>query len=190
VLNRILEIDAFPCENPVSLDDPDLRNFPFLYMLEVGRGGGMQLSQAEATGLRDYLAAGGFLVIDDFWGSREWFAFEQGIRQVLPNASIVDIPLDHALFSIFYTIDEILQVPNVGNASRVSQGFGATYEQDGYVPAVRGIYDENDRLMVVINWNTDLGDAWEWAESPDYPLRYSTFAYQLGINAIVYGMSH
>ncbi|HSG47439.1 MAG TPA: DUF4159 domain-containing protein, partial [Longimicrobiales bacterium] len=65
-----------------------------------------------------------------------------------------------------------------------------TYQQDGYVPHARGIFDEAGRLVVFINWNTDLGDAWEWAEDPRYPLEYSTYAYEVGSNMIVYGMSH
>jgi hypothetical protein len=73
----------------------------------------------------------------------------------------------------------------VGNIRR-----GRTWEQDGFEPHVRGIFAEDGRLLVMINWNTDIGDAWEWAEQPDYPLKYSTFAYQLGINAVVYAMTH
>ena len=82
-------------------------------------------------------------------------------------------------------IQELLQVPNVALA-----GSGRTHEYDGFVPRARGIFDADGRLMVLINWNTDLGDAWEWADDPDYPLRYSTYAYELGINFVVYAMSH
>ena len=129
---------------------------------------------------------GGFLVIDDFWGTYEWENFEHEIRQVLPEFEIVDLDIDHPIFTTFYEIEEIIQVPNVGNGVRG----GPTHERDGYVPVVRGIHDENGRLMVVINWNTDLGDAWEWADNPYYPLRYSTYAYEMGVNFIVYAMSH
>ena len=68
--------------------------------------------------------------------------------------------------------------------------WGQTSEQDGYVPHVLGIHDDKGRLMVLINWNTDLGDAWEWAEQPDYPLKYSTYAFQIAVNFIIYAMSH
>ncbi len=181
-LKRLTNIDAYDFENAVLLTDPDLRRYPFLYMLEVGR---MQLTPAEVEGLRDYLAAGGFLFIDDFWGTYEWENFEWEIHKVLPGSQIVELPADHPLFSSFYQIDEVLQVPNVGNAAR-----GITWEQDGYVAHVRAIFDDNDRLIVLINWNTDLGDAWEWAEDPFYPLTYSNYAYQMAVNAIVYAMSH
>ena len=183
-IDRLLSnLDAYEREHTVLLDDPDLRRFPFLYALEVGR---MGLRAPEIEGLRDYLLAGGFLVIDDFWGSRQWANFEYEIQQVLPDYEIVDLALDHPIFTTFYEIDEILQVPDV----RDGVSGGPTYQQDGFVPMVKGIHDENGRLMVVINWNTDLGDAWEWADNPRYPLVYSTYAYEMGVNMIVYAMSH
>ena len=183
-IDRLLpNLDAFEKEFVVLLQEPELRRYPFLYALEVGR---MSLSPEEVEGLRSYLLAGGFLVIDDFWGTREWQNFEYEIRQVLPEHEIVDLSIDHPIFTTFYEIEEIIQVPNV------NQGVygGPTHERDGYVPMVRGIHDENGRLMVIINWNTDLGDAWEWADNPRYPLKYSTYAYEMGVNFIVYAMSH
>ncbi len=182
-LKRLTNIDAYDYENAVLLTDPDLRRYPFLYMLEVGR---MQLTPPEVEGLRDYLQAGGFLFIDDFWGTYEWENFEWEIHKVLPGSEIVELPADHPLFTTFYVIEEILQVPNVGQA----RYGGPTWEQDGYVPHVRAIFDDDGRLMVLINWNTDLGDAWEWAEDPFYPLTYSNYAYQMAVNAIIYAMSH
>lgn len=181
-VRRLTNVDAYEWENPVALDDPSLRRYPFLYALEVGA---MALTEPEVQGLRNYLLAGGFLVIDDFWGSYEWANFEVEIRRVLPEYPIVDIPMDHPLLRTFYQVEEIIQVPNVGNGIRG----GPTWEEDGFVPALKGIFDERGRLMVVINWNTDLGDAWEWAENPQYPLPFSNFAYQMGINFIVYAMT-
>ncbi|MBR9988637.1 MAG: DUF4159 domain-containing protein, partial [Gemmatimonadetes bacterium] len=183
VLRRLTILDAYDSEHAVALDDPDLRRHPFLYMLEVG---GMSLTPAEAAGLRGYLLAGGFVFIDDFWGSRQWWNFEQQMRLVLPEHEIVELSLDHPIFRSLYHIREILQVPAVGNWRSRRQ----THEQDGYEPFVRAIFDHDGRLMMMINWNTDIGDAWEWAEQPDYPLEFSTFAYQIGANAIVYAMSH
>ena len=183
VLQRLAPyIDMYPNENAIRLDDPEVRRYPFLYAVEVGW---MSLTPEEITGLRDYLLAGGFLIVDDFWGVWQWRNFEENIRRVLPEHRIVDLPLDHPLFTTYYEIRELLQVPNVGNARR-----GRTSEQGGTVPHVRGIFDGHGRLMVLINFNTDLGDAWEWAEQPYYPLKYSTYAYQVAVNAIVYAMSH
>ncbi len=182
-LQHLTNIDAYPLEHPIRFDDPDILRYPFVYALEVGY---MELTPAEVDGLRNYLLHGGFLVIDDFWGTWEWANFEREIRQVLPEYDIVEIDLDHPLLHSFYRIDEILQVPARG------RGIGGrpTWEQDGFFPRLLGIFDETGRLLVVINWNTDLGDAWEWAEDPWYPIEYSNFAYQMGVNMIVYGMSH
>jgi hypothetical protein len=185
VLRRLTNLDAYDSENAVALDDPELRRFPFLYMVEVGY---MDLTPAEVTGLRSYLLAGGFAFIDDFWGTREWRNFEQQMQRVLPEYSIVDLPLDHPFFRSFYEITEILQIPSIGTVRRYRGT--RTHEQDGWDPQVRAIFDDDGRLMMLINWNTDIGDAWEWAEQPDYPLKFSTFAYQMGVNAIVYAMSH
>lgn len=182
-LRHLTNIDAHTAEHPIRLDDPALRQYPLLYALEVGY---MHLSESEVEGLRNYLLAGGLLVIDDFWGTREWANFESEIRRVLPGAVIEDIPLHHPLLHTFYDITEIVQVPGRGRGVNGRP----TWERDGYVPALRGIRDDEGNLLVVINWNTDLGDAWEWADDPWYPLQYSNFAYQLGVNLIIYGMSH
>jgi Domain of unknown function (DUF4159) len=183
VLKRLVRLNAYDWENAVDLADPRLRRFPLIYLVEPGY---MNMTEAQVIGLRGYLDAGGFLIVDDFWGSREWANFEYNMERVFPGRSIVDIPLDHPIFSAFYDIDQVVQVPNINNAA----GGYQTHEKDGHDPYVRGIFDDRGRLMVVINWNTDLGDAWEWAESPYYPLTFSTHAYEMGANMIVYAMSH
>ena len=183
-LRRLLgHLDAYQYENPILLTDPELRQFPFLYAVEVGH---MRLTDDEAFGLNQYLRSGGFLMMDDFWGTYEWANLESELERILPGQPIVDIDLDHPIFHSFYDIDRLVQVPNVG----VGRSGGPTYEKDGYYPRVRGVFDGNGRLMVVINWNCDLGDAWEWAEDPYYPLEFSTYAYQVGVNFIVYAMTH
>lgn len=190
VATRLSNLDACEWELPVSLADPDLRRYPFLYSLEWGYA---SLSDAEIEGLREYLLSGGFLMLDDFWGSREWANMQRELGRVLPDHAIVDVPRDHAVFRSYYELDEeILQVPNVGNGQAVALGYpGArTFEQDGYEAHLRGVFDRNGRLIVAINWNTDLGDALEWAESPSYPLEYSTFASRLFLNLIIYAMAY
>ncbi len=181
-LRRLTSVDAFPDEHALDLSDPSLARFPFVYVLEVGA---MALDDEEAAALRRYLLAGGFLVVDDFWGTWAWENFAAQMARVFPDRSIEEIPLDHPVFHAFYDIDALVQVPNVYQA-----GTDRTHEYDGRVPHARGIFDDAGRLMVLVNWNTDLGDAWEWADNPDYPLRYSTYAYELGINFVIYAMSH
>ena len=186
-IDRLLSnLDAYEWQHPVLLDDPELRRFPYLYALEVGY---MNLTPTEVEGLRGFLLAGGFLVIDDFWGPNQWANFEYQMEQVLPGYPIVDLSLSHEIFSTFYEIEEMLQVPNIRNGWASVNG-GSTSECYGCLPQVKGIYDDEGRLMVVINFNTDLGDAWEWADDPYYPLKFSTYAYEMGVNMIVYAMSH
>ena len=143
----------------------------------------MDMTEAEVEGLRGYLDAGGFLIVDDFWGQREWDQFEYNIRRVYPDRQIVDIGLDHPIYSAFYDIEEVVQVPAIGRTYNPAECWGCS-------PQIKGMYDDEGRLSVIINFNTDLGDAWEWAESPAYPLYYSTYAYEMGANMIVYAMSH
>ena len=182
-IKRLTNIKVADQEKTIDLTKPELFRFPFIYAVEVGH---MDLTEEEASSLREYLQRGGFMFCDDFWGSQEWENFQRNMAKVLPGSKVVDIPRDHAIFHCYYDIQQILQVPNVGNALYQN----ITHEQDGFVPFCRGIFDDNGRLMVVINWNTDIGDAWEWADLPGYPAKYSTYAYQMGINAIVYAMSH
>ncbi len=182
-LQRLTNLDSYEGENGVLLTDPDLGRYPFLYAVEVGY---MAMTEEEVRALRRYLLSGGFLVVDDFWGTDEWRNFAHEMGRVLPGRPIEDVPLDHPVFRAFYEVDEIVQVPNVGQGMRG----GPTWERDGYVPGVKGIFDDERRLMVLANWNTDLGDAWEWAENPYYPLRYSTYAYEMGVNFIIYAMTH
>ena len=182
-LRRITNLDSYENENSVLLTDPDLGRYPFLYTVEVGH---MAMTDEEVLALRRYLHQGGFLVVDDFWGTAEWVNFAHEMGRVLPGRPIEDIPLDHPVFRAFFEVDEIVQVPNVGQGIRG----GPTWERDGYNPVVRGIFDDEGRLMVLVNWNTDLGDAWEWAENPYYPLHFSNYAYAMGINFIIYAMAH
>jgi hypothetical protein len=184
VLDRLTGIDAHPWGNAISLADPDLRRHPILYMLEVGY---MGMTEAEVEGLRSYLLAGGFLIIDDFWGSRQWFNFQEEMRRVFPEYAIVELPSDHQVYRTYYQVDTVLQVPAFRGGWR---DYSDTSEQDGYVAQNFGIFHDDGRLMVAVNWNTDLGDAWEWMEQPTYPLRFSTYAYQMGVNYIIYGMSN
>ena len=185
-LKRLSIIDTASDEHAVKLTDPELLNQPFIYALEVGA---MQLNDKEVSALRDYLLAGGFLFIDDFWGSWAWENLTEQMLRVFPDRTIKDIPMGHSLFHTVYDINEIMQIPNKNNGIDFERR-GITHENDGIEPHIGGIFDDNDRLMVVINWNTDLGDAWEWADHPDYPAHFSTYAVMLGVNIVVYAMTH
>jgi len=179
VIKRLMQLEAYDWENPVSLDDPMLRRFPLIYMLEVG---GMYMTDEEVEGLRGYMDAGGFVIVDDFWGQEEWDVFEFNMRRVYPDIQFLDIPLDHPIYHAYYSIDHVEMTPAIGNTIRRTECYGC-------VTQVKGVYDDQGRLMMVVNFNTDLGDAWEWAEDPSYPLETSTYAFEIGANMIVYAMT-
>lgn len=186
LLSRLSGVNTSLDENAVRLTDPELLNLPFIYALEVGA---MQLDDSEAKALHDYLLGGGFLLIDDFWGSWAWDNLVDQMQRVFPGRVISDIPPTHTIFNLVYDITEIVQVPNYQNGIAFERT-GITHEDDGYVPLMRGIYDDAGRIMVVINWNTDLGDAWEWADHPNYPFYFTTYAAKLGVNIVVYAFTH
>lgn len=186
LLSRLSSIDSSPNENAVKLSDPELLNLPLIYALEVGA---MQLDDDQAEALREYLLAGGFLFIDDFWGSWAWENLVAQMQLVFPDRAIRDIPATHPIFNLVFDVEDIKQVPNYHNGIEFERT-GKTHEEDGRRPHVRGIFDDKDRLMVLINFNTDLGDAWEWADHPEYPFQFTNYAAKLGVNIVVYAMTH
>jgi hypothetical protein len=181
-LLRYTAINGRKQEQVLRPMDPSLFDYPYLYAVEVGY---MQLSDEEAVRLREYLLRGGFLVVDDFHGSLEWDHFEKEMRKVFPEREIVDVALSDPVFHCFFKISKKIQVPGLQYLYS-----GRKYEKDGYEAHYRGIYDDDGRLMVMINFNVDLGDAWEWADLAQYPEEYTSYAYRLGVNYIVYAMSH
>jgi hypothetical protein len=181
-IRRLTRIAVAPDGLRLGIMDDALFDHPWLYAVEVGQ---WTLSDEEAARLRDYLLRGGFLMVDDFHGTYEWEVFVAGMRKIFPDRPIVDIPPSDPIFHVVYDIEDHVQIPGIQLLST-----GRTYEDDGVEPQWRGIYDDEGRLMVIINHNMDLGDAWEHADVPQYALKYSTRAYQYAINYIVYAMTH
>ena len=181
-LRRLTRVHARSMENVVDLDTDDLFNYPFIYAVEVGQ---WYLSDAQAAKMREYLLRGGFLMVDDFHGTYEWEMFMASMSRVFPDRPVVEMENKDAIFHVLYDLDERFQVP--GLAALYG---GVTYERDGIEARWRGIYDDKGRIMVAICHNMDLGDAWEWADDPTYPERYASLAYRIGVNYIVYSMTH
>jgi hypothetical protein len=181
-LRRLTRIHTRSVEQVVDFADDDIYNWPWIYAVEVGY---WNLGPAEAAKLRDYLLRGGFLMIDDFHGTMGWEYFNSSMVRVFPDRPIVDIPNKDAIFHVLYDLDERFQVPGI----RMFET-GLTYEYDGVAPQWKGIYDDRGRIMAAICHNMDLGDAWEWADDPQYPERYASLAYRIGVNYIVYAMTH
>ena len=166
----------------VEILDERLFDYPLIYIVEPGF---MELSDEEAARLREYLLRGGFLFLDDFWGEYEWQNVQTQLKKVFPEYAPKELPLTHPILHSYLDINEIIQVPNVYNAQR-----GVTSEKGGVTPYYMGLEDKNGRLMVFISRNSDLGDAWEWINDPRYPVKYGLAAYRVGINVVIYAMSH
>jgi hypothetical protein len=181
-IRRLTRVYAAPESTAVALTDENLFDHPIIYAVEVG---GWDLSQKEADRLREYLDRGGTLVVDDFHGSLEWSGFMESMRRVYPDRSVVDIPDSDEVFHVLYDLDDRPQIPGLGSVLR-----GVTHEMDGYRPGWRGIYDDEHRLSVIINFNMDMGDAWENADIPAYPQHLTGTAYRIAINYLLYAMSH
>jgi len=143
------------------------------------------LTDEEVARIREYLLRGGFLMLDDFHGTQEWGSFQRGMSKIFPDRPIVDVGPEDEIFHTLYDAQPGEQIPGVQFVYS-----GRTYERDGVQPEWRGIYDDEGRLMVMINHNMDLGDAWEHADLPEYPERYTAMAYRMGINYILYSMTH
>jgi hypothetical protein len=184
-IHRMTGQSVYSNPNYMEIMNPDLFKYPFAYIVEPGQ---MEFSDQEAARLREYLLRGGFLHLDDFWGARVQLenAVEQ-LRKVFPDREIVPLPLSHPVFHSFFDIDEIIQTPNQGQGCRG----GRTWEQDDDTePRVFGISDDNGRLMVIMTYNTDLGDAWEFMDLKCYPQKYSGYALRMGLNIMTYAITH
>jgi hypothetical protein len=171
-----------PRPEQVPIMDDRLFDYPLIYVVEPGY---MELDDEQAKRLREYITRGGFIFFDDFWGEYEWENVREQFHKVLPEYEIKDLPLNHPIFHSYLDVEEVVQVPNVYNAQR-----GETSEKGGIVPHYMGIEDKNGRMVAFIARNCDLGDAWEWINDPRYPVKYGLPAYKLGINVVIYAMSH
>lgn len=188
-LQQMTSLKVDPDGRVISLTDPALLEFPFIYIVEPG---GLYLSRREITALRKYLLNGGFLWLDDFWGEREWENCEEAMREVFPEHTFMELKLDHPLYHCVFEIKTKAQVPNI-DLGRESQFHGITWERpDAREVHHRGIFDEKGRLMVLATHNTDNGDGWEREGEDDYYFHNFSekTAYPLGINVLFYIMTH
>lgn len=181
-LRRLSVIDAKMAETYVHPNQPELFDYPFLYVVEAGH---WDLTETEVERIREYLLRGGFIMFDDFHGTEEWAYFMSGIRRILPDRPVVDLSSESEVFHVLFDMEHREQIPGLQMVYS-----GRPYERDGVVPHWRGILDDDGRVMVLINHNMDLGDAWEHADWPEYPERLTAMSYRLAINYVVYAMTH
>lgn len=188
-LQQLTSLKVNPNPIVLELTDERILDYPFMYLIEPGD---IDLTSEEVLGMRRYLNNGGFIMVDDFWSDYEWYALEEQMKKVLPGKRYVELELDHPIFSCVYDLKKKPQCPAIGR-----------YEMSGYTtdrpgdPTARDVhyrayFDDNDRMCMIACHNTDLGDGWEReGESEFYFKRFSEKeAYPMGINIVVYAMTH
>ncbi|MGH9387630.1 MAG: DUF4159 domain-containing protein [Vicinamibacterales bacterium] len=170
----------------VRLTDDALFQCPFTMATDVGT---LEFSRAEAEHLRQYLLKGGFLWVDDFWGTAAWEQWSSEMKKVLPEFQIEDVPADHPIRRTMFTLPEIPQVTSI-NFWRRSGGITSERGSDSAHPDFRMIADTKGRIMVLMTHNTDIGDSWEReGEDHEFFLQFSPDGHALGINAVLYALT-
>ena len=190
-LQQMTSIKVDPDGRFVNLTDPELADFPWIYIVEPGR---LAFNAEEIVALRIYLLNGGFLMFDDFWGDAAWQNVEHEMKKVFPDRGFTELSLDHQLYHCVFEIKSKGQVPNIRTGAE-SEHTGITWEyHDGDTRTVhhRAITDDKGRLMVLATHNTDNGDGWEREGESDYYFHNFSekISYPLGINIIFYVMTH
>ncbi|MGQ7843472.1 DUF4159 domain-containing protein [Granulosicoccus sp. 3-233] len=181
---RYTAMDVAPDSVHVSLLDDAVFEHPWLFAQQPGR---WRLSDTETARLGEYLRRGGFLVVDDFHGPDDWQVFRDAMQEALPGLAIVDLESD-VLLNIHYSLSQRTQIP--GRRHLYSTADGIQVQMPFGPPRWRGIHDEDGRLMVAINFNMDTGDAWEHADDAAYPVAMTSYAYRVGINYLIYALTH
>jgi hypothetical protein len=181
-VRRLTRIHVRSVEQPVNLDDGAVYDWPWLYAVQTGH---WQLTDSQAKSLREYLLRGGFFMADDFWGEGEWDVFMTSMRKVFPERQVVELDNTDPIFHVVYDLDDRYQVASEGSVQR-----GRSYKCEGCPDHWRGIFDDNGRLMVAITFQSDVGDSWEWADAPYYPARYAALGIRIGVNYVIYSMTH
>jgi hypothetical protein len=185
-VRRLTRIHARSSEQPANPDEvDDFFNWPWLV---AGEMGDWKLTPEQVKTLREYLLRGGFLYMDDFWGPEEWDRFDETMKLVFPERAIVEIDNKDPIFHTVYDLDDRYQV--LGQWSLGGGRGWMAQRAVGTVAHWRGIYDDKNRLMVTMSFNSDVGDSWEWADDPRYPEKFSALGIRLGVNYVVYAMTH
>jgi hypothetical protein len=183
---RLKSVTAIEVGDPIvlTLEDEQLWEHPWIYMVEPSN---IQFKDSEVPILREFLLRGGTLTLDDFHGPYEWDLTVRQLKRVFPDRDIVEIAPPHPIYTCFYRIEKYPQIPGLGSFLQ-----GRTWEKGGFQAHLRGILDTNGRPMVLINWNTDMGDGVEWSNAEDYPgyIKWTAMAYQMLINEVIYSLTH
>ena len=188
-LQQLTALEVAPHPKALELTDDALFDYPFIYLIEPGR---MYLEDAEVAALRRYLLSGGFLMVDDFWGDDEWANFYENIKRVFPEREPIELPLEHEIFHCVYDMKKKPQVPNIHSWYDGATGTDRPWDPGSRDVHYRGIFDDKHRMMALICHNTDIGDAWEreGVDSRYFHEFSEKWSYPMGINILVYAMTH
>lgn len=190
-LQQLTTMKVDPNGKTLRLDDPELFEYPFVFMTNMGS---MNLSVQEQSALRRYLLGGGFLMADDFWAASEWQHIQNEMRQVLPGREPEELSLEHEIFHMVYNFAQVPQVPSIRAWQRglTYEDWHGPYENEDTSPHFFGYYDDDRRMIALFCHNNDVADGWEReGEEIEYFQRYSLkYSYPLGINIITYAMTH
>ena len=186
-IQRLTRIDTGDPRH-LRLTDDRIFDYPWIYATQTGWWG---LSRAETDRLREYLLRGGYLVTDDMWGSDAWEVFRSTMERVLPGKDIPELRETDPVMHVLYDIEDKDRTFIPGSRHLwVSGGSVRIMQPSGTSPAWRAMYDDRNHMVVAVNYDTDVADAWEFADSPFYPENMTALAYRYGINYIVYAMTH
>lgn len=171
----------------IELDDERLFDYPWLFVQQAGR---WHISDSDARRLGEYLLRGGFLLADDLHGPNDWNTFASAMLRALPDSTIEDIQADDSIINTIYSLDQNIQIPGrrhiVSNDGQGNLDIRMPYEPHDW----QGIKDAHGRWIVAINYNMDMGDSWEHANDADYPVAMTSLGYRLGMNYIIYALTH
>jgi hypothetical protein len=182
-VRRLTRVHVRSTEQPINLDDgDDVYDWPWIFGVQASP---MDLTAAQAKKLREYLLRGGFLMCADTWGDRDWEIFAGTMKRVFPERDFVEVPNGDQVFHVLYDLKD-----RYGSPGEWSLRSGVPYLNGGRVGHWRGLYDDKRRLMVVADVNSDTSDSWEWADEPRYPEKYSAQGIRIGVNYIIYAMTH
>jgi hypothetical protein len=180
-MRRLSRVDTRSIEWIIDVDSDEIYDYPFLYAVAAGH---WVLSDSQAERLGKFFERGGFLVVDDLHNEQEWADFMEGIHQAIPGSDYEEIPEEDPIFHTIHAVDRSTQISGY-NIVR-----GRAEERGGYIPGWRAVRDDHGRIVVSAWFNQDLGDAWEWADAPEYPEQLASLAFRFGVNWVVYSMSH
>ena len=176
ILDELTSLDIHTDRSLIlTLDDPELFNYPIAFMWEPGF---WNLTDRVAAAFRASLLKGGFAVFEDFDGPQQWSNFESQMRRVLPDARFIRLDNTHRIFNSFFQVKDIDAI---------------VHPMSGIRPVYFGIFEHNDpsrRLMVVANFDNDVPEYWEWSGQGLFPFDASNEAYKLGVNYVIYGLTH